>query len=155
MLAVSETITVYKEEMHFVYLCNPGQNHACQMQHWNTCKNSSFCLWRSGQEVYHSAIIMPRLQIHKYHSILHKEDRIHVPVLYIAWSHSLGKPAPSWDRKATHLIMPIFHLTDRCSPVASWDSEQWSTDVYVILLALVWSGIIHGIPIFTSLLRFC
>lgn len=25
MLAASETTTVYKEEMHFVYLCNTGQ----------------------------------------------------------------------------------------------------------------------------------
>lgn len=25
MLAVSETTTVYTEEMHFVYLCNTGQ----------------------------------------------------------------------------------------------------------------------------------
>ncbi|KAF2974371.1 hypothetical protein EK904_009931 [Melospiza melodia maxima] len=45
---------------------------------------------------------------------------------------SLVRQTSSELGKSTHRNLLIFHLTDRGSPVTSWDSNQGSTDIYIL-----------------------
>lgn len=90
MLAVSKAAAVYIAEMQLVCLCNIGQKIMHVKHDIGTLvkvKALVFKRRRGGLTFCNDYANLTDTQ----NTILHRESRIYVPILYIPQSHSLGK----------------------------------------------------------------